>query len=65
VQARDLRVPGQAELVAAAAPDAHALQRGEVEQALGAVAVAEDEERAAAALGLDALAQLGGVAEWA
>ena len=35
-------------------------QRGEVEQALGAVAVAEDEERAAAALGLDALAQLGG-----
>ena len=33
---------------------------GEVEQALGAVAVAEDEERTAAALGLDALAQLGG-----
>ena len=32
----------------------------EVEQALRAVAVAEDEERAAAALGLDALAQLGG-----
>ena len=51
---------GQAELVPAPATDAHALLLVEVQQALRAVAVAEDEEGPAAALGLDALAQLGG-----
>jgi hypothetical protein len=59
VQARDLRVPRQAELVGEPAPDAQALAAAvELEDALLALVVAEDEERAPAALGLDALAQL-------
>ena len=61
VQARDLGVPLQRDVVAGAAPDRDALaRRVEHEQPLGAVAVAQDEERRALALGLDALAQLGG-----
>ena len=61
VQARDLRVPRQAHLVGGPAAHADAVAVGvEVDDPLLAVPVAEDEERPAAALGLDPLAQLGG-----
>ena len=61
MQARDLRVPVQAQLVARRPADADARGVvGEVQDPLGAVTVAEHEEGPAPALGLDPIAQLGG-----
>jgi hypothetical protein len=60
VQARDLGVPLQRDVVGRASADRHAFRAVlEHEQPLAAGAVAQDEKRRARALGLDALAQLG------
>ena len=60
MQARDLPVPWQAHVVRAPRPTLSRAARLEVEDALLVFAVAQDEKRPAAALGFDALAQLGG-----
>ncbi len=61
MEARDLGVPRQRDVVAGAAADGDALaRRVEHEQALRAVAGTQDEKRGPRALGLDAVAQLGG-----